>query len=300
MGIIYKCTNTITHKVYIGQTIRNLDVRKYEHIKELNKGLKKGIWQEEYLLYGKTNFIFEVLEEVSDNMQLNNLEQHYISKFNSLEPFGYNKVNTNGSSQYHCLKDKLEESGYSFEELSLILSLLLSRSPIYKVKEISEIVGRTENAIQDIARGKSLVWLGEYIPEYLHLKEIYSSKINRISFLQKEQIIQAFHMILSNYNTYEILSVTGLTKNQINDLRKGTTYEWLADKYPEEYKILHELKIDKRVQRTKEKLLINTITKEKVAFTTCVEGGKLLNLDHRRLGELLNGKRLEYKDWKLA
>ena len=56
-GIIYKITNTINNKIYIGQTIQSLQNRWKRHcsnkgtIDELNMVIKKAI-----LKYGKENF----------------------------------------------------------------------------------------------------------------------------------------------------------------------------------------------------------------------------------------------------
>ena len=82
---IYKFTNTINNKVYIGQSV-DVQHRKREHLRHkedsyFHKALQK---------HGNNNFIFEVLEEC-DKTLLNEREKHWISYYQSNErDKGYN------------------------------------------------------------------------------------------------------------------------------------------------------------------------------------------------------------------
>lgn len=82
---IYKIENLSNHKIYIGQSI-HIEKRWLEHCQPNNKNslIKKAILEE-----GKTNFSFTILEECSIEL-LDEREQFYIKKFNSLVPNGYN------------------------------------------------------------------------------------------------------------------------------------------------------------------------------------------------------------------
>lgn len=91
-GIIYKITNKINGKVYIGQTIQSLKDRWYRHCakknlsdNEMNMHIKRAI-----LKYGKENFTIEILEECNSTL-LNERERFYISYFNSYQD-GYNST----------------------------------------------------------------------------------------------------------------------------------------------------------------------------------------------------------------
>lgn len=92
MGIIYRVTNKINGKVYIGQTIQSLKDRWYRHCAkknlskaEMNMHIKRAIFK-----YGKENFDIEVLEECDSSM-LNERERYYISYFDSYHN-GYNST----------------------------------------------------------------------------------------------------------------------------------------------------------------------------------------------------------------
>lgn len=80
---IYKLENLINHKVYIGQSV-NIDRRTQEHKTKKQQQIDQAIQK-----YGFDNFSLEILEEC-DPTELDELEQYYIVKYNSLVPNGYN------------------------------------------------------------------------------------------------------------------------------------------------------------------------------------------------------------------
>lgn len=81
---IYKITNKLNGKSYIGQSI-HCDKRFDEHCSG-----KKQFIDETIQLEGKENFTFELLEECEKD-QLNEREDYYIAKYNTMFPSGYNK-----------------------------------------------------------------------------------------------------------------------------------------------------------------------------------------------------------------
>ncbi len=83
---IYKITNLVNGKIYIGQTTRTLKERWKGHrfhkgCKAINRAIKK---------YKEINFKIELLETCNSLEELNNKEQKYIKELNSLIPNGYN------------------------------------------------------------------------------------------------------------------------------------------------------------------------------------------------------------------
>ena len=81
---IYKITNLINEKVYIGQSI-HIERRWQEHCQPSSRSLIGKAIQK----YGKEHFTFQVLEECAEE-QLDELEERYISEYNSVVPNGYN------------------------------------------------------------------------------------------------------------------------------------------------------------------------------------------------------------------
>ena len=91
-GYIYKVTNKVNGKVYIGQTIQTIKNRWYEHCrtKNISKAEKNMKIKRAILKYGKENFTVETLEEC-DSALLNDRERYYISYFDSYKN-GYNST----------------------------------------------------------------------------------------------------------------------------------------------------------------------------------------------------------------
>lgn len=95
--IIYKVTNLINGKLYIGQTVRTLDERKEEHFRK-----RKSILSQAIRKYGKENFVFEVIDTAETVEGLNEKEIQWITFYNCLTPYGYNQCEGGGNTKgYH-------------------------------------------------------------------------------------------------------------------------------------------------------------------------------------------------------
>ena len=88
MGLIYKITNKINNKSYIGQTTQTLEKRWKKHLSQLNdntyfhRAIKK---------YGANNFLKEILEDNIFNEKLDEREIYWIAKEGTyIDNGGYN------------------------------------------------------------------------------------------------------------------------------------------------------------------------------------------------------------------
>ena len=104
MGFIYKVTNNISGKVYIGQSIFTVEKRFQEHLNDSkNSRYSHRPFYNAINKYGKENFSIEVIEEVV-NEKLNEREIYWISYFRSYVGFkdcnGYNAT-LGGDSTLH-------------------------------------------------------------------------------------------------------------------------------------------------------------------------------------------------------
>lgn len=91
-GYIYKITNTINDKVYVGQTTRTLDERFKEHLRNCNAKSKQTVHL--YLamkIYGKENFSISLLDEALTLEELNQKEIYWINYYDSIY-HGYNMM----------------------------------------------------------------------------------------------------------------------------------------------------------------------------------------------------------------
>ena len=106
MGYIYKITNKVNNKVYIGQTIRTVEERYQRHLSEAKRRTNRPLY-DSMNHYGIGNFMVETIVE-ADNAKLNELEAFYISEYNSTDrAVGYN-LTTGGDSCRVCLSEEAE------------------------------------------------------------------------------------------------------------------------------------------------------------------------------------------------
>lgn len=99
MNYVYKITNLVNNKLYIGITSKSIDDRLKSHIlTTYNKSNKdcNSIFHKAIKKYGKENFVIEELDRNEDWEEIKKLEQFYIKKFNSFIGFensnGYNST----------------------------------------------------------------------------------------------------------------------------------------------------------------------------------------------------------------
>jgi len=96
---IYKATNIINGKIYIGFT-KNFIQRKYAH-HSLSKNAK-SIFHKAIKKYGKNNFIWEIIYQSKDEEHTKSvMEQYFIDEHTSMIPYGYNTCKGGGGGILH-------------------------------------------------------------------------------------------------------------------------------------------------------------------------------------------------------
>lgn len=172
---IYKFTNLLNNKCYIGQSI-DVEQRRLAHISsaknkkaadynhQLHQALRK---------YGVENFSFEVLVELSgegyDKDLLNKLEAYYVSKYNSFKN-GYNA--TPGGDAIDPASTKGEKNGRSLvteEDVCYIRECYNAHIPF------KEIQKKYENH-KITTRGLQKIW---HFETWKDIKPEYNTKENR-------------------------------------------------------------------------------------------------------------------------
>lgn len=101
VGKIYKATNIVNGKVYIGQTWKKLKDRISLHYS--SNGCRH--FHNALIKYGKESFIWEILETTDNQSVLDELEIKYIKDFSSIDN-GYN-LKDGGSNGSHSEETKL-------------------------------------------------------------------------------------------------------------------------------------------------------------------------------------------------
>lgn len=88
-GIVYKITNMINGKAYVGITIRKIERRISAHFAEANRG-SDLIIHRALKKYGIDCFSYDIIEKNKKWEELCELEKYYIKYFNCKKPNGYN------------------------------------------------------------------------------------------------------------------------------------------------------------------------------------------------------------------
>lgn len=87
---IYRITNTIKNKVYVGQS-KNVYERRAEHFVALRRGRHPNKEMQRDWNENNRGFRFDVIELTTVD-KLNEREKYWIDKLNTMEPHGYNQA----------------------------------------------------------------------------------------------------------------------------------------------------------------------------------------------------------------
>ena len=110
---IYKCTNVVNGKVYIGYTEKGLlRARGHIHSRKINNLFHNAIRK-----YGAENFVWEIIYQSKDREHtLNTMEGYFIKEYNSFVDFensnGYNLTTGGNKNKIHSTESvkKISES----------------------------------------------------------------------------------------------------------------------------------------------------------------------------------------------
>ena len=244
-GIIYKITNTVNNKSYIGQTRQSIQFRWNQHTsKKDNTYFHNAIKK-----YGKDNFNIEILEEC-DVSKLDEREIFYIAKYDTFKN-GYNLTIGGDGNKRLLLDDKYDEikelylSGFSSNKIATLYKV--DKSTIIKILKGLDVKIRSrvlkinnqefQELVRDYQTGYSLKSLAKrYDCDPKALKAFMERKgvdvRNKYSLLEdKEAQLNLINDYLDNelgvteiqnkyhcsYNTLlKVLSLNGVKKGKYN------------------------------------------------------------------------------------
>lgn len=138
MAFIYKITNQLNQKCYIGKTMLSIQERWIQHLRDAvkdnrnNRPLYKAINK-----YGKDNFIIEQIEECSDKI-VNEREQYWIKYYNSYHN-GYNAT--------------LGGDGKAYIDYDLVCEVYQKEQNITKT---AKIIGCSTDSVSYILRNRNI------------------------------------------------------------------------------------------------------------------------------------------------
>lgn len=157
MGYIYKITNAINKKIYIGFTTKTIQERFKTHIANAQHHINRRLY-DAMNHYGYGNFEIEALEENSSIDELKQREIFWIKFFNSTDPkIGYNM--TEGGDGCNCVKYMSEDARKirSQKISEKLKGRKLSKEHIEKIRESNQqkhISEETKQKLHEARLGK--------------------------------------------------------------------------------------------------------------------------------------------------
>ena len=238
MGYIYKITNKVNNKIYIGKTTLTIEERFEAHKKKALKHPNRYLY-DAMNHYGFKNFIIEEIEECADEL-LNEREIYWIKFYNSTNhEIGYNLTKGgDGGNTWELNNHKLETG-----ELIRKSNLKEKYYPITKEelqKDINEGLTLEEmiqkyHAAPNTLRKRIKLFFGKSLTEIRPVRNIgqfQSIKIDKDNFLKdikecvltNEEIMQKYHIGETTFFN-KCKEFSGVTPNQIRGkslIKQGT------------------------------------------------------------------------------
>lgn len=213
---IYKITNLLNGKIYIGQSIHPQKRWKEHCQKAKNKGDSFPIHLA-IAKYGENNFSFNILEWTED---FDEEEKRFIKIFNSLTPNGYN-VSKGGPTPI-LSGDNHPKSTISDKNVLLVIKELKQNK--LTDREIAKKYNVSDKVIADINHGYSHKIDGEKYPIRIKKgkQKLTEQQANQIKLLLKTTS-------LSYQNIADLFHVT---KGNIAQINAGRSFKREKDTYP--------------------------------------------------------------------
>lgn len=209
IGKIYKITNRINGKIYVGQTVKTLEERFQKHCwgttnkdkYHLNMAIKKAIRK-----YGKENFTIELIEEVETD-RLDEREVYWISFYDSYNK-GYNCTlgGQNGATR-KCKLSWTEENevieakylGFSIKEIEKVYNI--DRTTVHNIFKRHNLKMPNKRNLSDRINKNEFI---EYLKSNPSLKSIENKfKICRCSIYN---LIKKYHVEYNFPKSVQILA----------------------------------------------------------------------------------------------
>lgn len=213
---LYKITNLINNKIYIGQTVHP-EKRWWEHRQRAKTHYDDYPIHLAISKYGEDNFTFEVLEWTDD---YDNRERELIKEYNSLSPNGYNLID-GGPSPIMYGEDH-PRNKVKNNDVPLIIQDLKNN----KLSDIEIAIkyNLTDKIIADINHGYTHKIEGESYP--IRIKKGQQ----KLTETQAEEIK---HLLKTTNLSYQVIANKyNVTKGNIYQINRGTNFYRDKDEYP--------------------------------------------------------------------
>ncbi|GAB4513494.1 MAG: hypothetical protein Tsb004_20660 [Allomuricauda sp.] len=191
--IIYKATNKINNKVYIGASTTSLETRKNDHVNK-SKGTNRTTFQKAIGTFGPDAFTWEILDYATTTDELALKERCYIKRYNSYSN-GYNSDSGGG------FKKKV----YKFDEIYGLIGVYSSLS----IAALT-VFGR-KTSVSNVSLGNCKSYKGYYWSYDKNFKVPNDTRKKRVGQYDLEnRLVQRFDSVA------EASRCSGLSKSSIS------------------------------------------------------------------------------------
>jgi group I intron endonuclease len=291
--IIYKATNKINSKIYVGQTTKKIEERMKSHLKKCKTIFSKAINK-----HGFENFIFEIIDNATNKDELDEKEIYWIKELNSLTPNGYN-ISSGGQGKSKVCNDYVKE----------LISLGLKNSEKWnKIKNSAEYKEKIMKNFFTYFKGKN------FTKE--HSEKIWLANKERVlkynkSTSKKWIIVDEFNNIIRLNSKEEFSKEKNLCSGNLTKLSNNIKNNKIVKRYHGYYCFLDENQTDSEIIFKVNELdshhnnifiLKNRITNEikkiikKDLYKFCQDN----NYDFSCFLKVTKGSLKSYKNWCLS
>ena len=214
---IYKITNKINGKAYIGQTT-DYQRRFREHRNKGGDLEPNKILYKAFDKYGIDNFEFEVIEDLTKDY--NEREKYWIHYYNTLNPNGYNMIEGGTNPPLHIGEDS-PYAEHTQEQINQIKDLLKNTDQTFE--EIAQLYNYSVSSILKINNGK--IWYNK--------QDKYPIRVdNRNKKYYKDRALNIIEDLLNtNLSQRQIAQKYGVSRSCVtminigeNNKQPGLTY----------------------------------------------------------------------------
>ena len=145
---IYKITNKVNGKVYIGQSIRPIEQRFQRHINDAVNNILDTHFARAIRKYGKENFYIELVETCDNQTELNLRERYWIRKYDSINN-GYNETDATSKCGGNTYMSKTESEMKEISE-KISKTKLGSKNPHSRSVKVFNIVTNEEKVFDTV------------------------------------------------------------------------------------------------------------------------------------------------------
>ena len=256
---VYKITNSINGKIYIGKHETNsIDDNYFGSGKILRLAIKK---------YGRDNFVKEIIEYCNDPEDLSNKEIYWIKEINSLYPVGYN-INPGGSGgdnytfnpNKELIREKIKNRTsrkQSEDEKQYRRELMTGK----KLKPHDKII--CEFCDKEISRANYNRWHGNNCKQSSNYikKELKKVTCEHCDKVLTPNLYSQYHGLYCKENPDRVIKDFSYKRNSEESIKKGVETRRQNDNYkPSEEsnkKRSEKLKGTKKSDETKDKMSLS-------------------------------------------